>query len=511
MAKHLQLSFYFVLVSCMANGCSQTNQSPADTITTNISGSIANLDPIYATDANTQRANDLIHMALMRMGPDLRPVPDLAESFKVENEKTISFVLRNDCKFQNGRTIVAEDVQKSWQLYTDQTLASPFRESLSRIEKISIKNATHFTLHLREPSPSLLTDMIVLKILPAESYSVGNFKTKPIGAGPMSVVSIDQRQIVLTRNQTSCIPPPSFKNFVIKTVRDDLSRLLKLRTGELDIDSGELNFRKVERVLSGREPLLSAIVTDGVAYNYLGVNIDKAPLSDIRVRQAIAYSLDIQAITKFHSLGLQEPARNILTDKNFFANKELPIYARDLPKARELLDQAGFFNGQNDKQKLRVQLLTSNNPIAVDNAKILSHQASEAGIILEQRAYEWGAFLADVKARRTQLFSLRWVGATDPSIYAQAFHSGKIGRNNRTNYKNPDLDLQIEMAEVTMDQAKRKSQYDQIQKTIHHDLPYINLWHNKASLVFRKNIKNVSLLPNGSWRQFLTLQKENAN
>jgi peptide/nickel transport system substrate-binding protein len=104
---------------------------------------------------------------------------------------------------------------------------------------------------------------------------------------------------------------------------------------------------------------------------------------------------------------------------------------------------------------------------------------------------------------------LRWVGATDPRIFFENFHSGELSRSNRTAYQNPEMDRWLEAGQSTLDQNKRRDAYNQVQKIAAKDFPYINLWHSENTVAFRNNIKNVVLHPSGSWEPFLYLRKEN--
>lgn len=507
----MQLAKYFNLrqacsIALLVLLCScRAERSDPNTIITVLSGPPGALDPLFSSDANSQHINQLIHAALVRTGEDLRPEPELAESFRLINPTTLEFTLRPNCKFQNGRAVAAEDVKKSWELFTSDQYKSLFKDSLKRITAIEVLDARRLRIKMAQPTPALLGELAVMKIIPIEEYGK-DFNDHPVGAGPFRVVQISQRETILEVFPQSCTGPiPSYKRLVVKTVRDDLARLLKLRTGEADIIINELATRKVARVIDGLEPTLGAAVSEGLSYNYLGVNVSDPILKNPRVRLALALSLDIPALTKYHSQDMQSHAKTILADMSFYANHELALDSRDLPRAKKILGELGYFNGQNNKPPLQLQLLTGNNAFSTENARILINQARDAGIDLQLKSYEFGTFMADVRAKRTQLYLLRWVGAVDPGIYAEVFASD--GKGNRTNYKNPQLDTLFAVAEREMNAEKRRVLYNHIQSVLHEDRPYINLWHSKNHAVFRKEITNVRLPANGSWRMFLSMNK----
>lgn len=500
-------STFSIILALM--GCRQKNSADQSTLYATISTPISNVNPVYATDAGNQRLNQIVHASLLSVGNDLTPQAELAESFKLIGDRQIDFVLKKNCHFQNGRELSARDVENSWKIYTEENNKSPFRESLARIEKFVIRDDFHFSIFLKEPSPSLLTDLAILKIIPAEEYSAAKFSKNAIGAGPFSIKEFNNREILLETFPGSCITPKPDYNFLkLSVVRDELSIYFKLKTGEIDLSPPDaLFYRKVRRVMDGLEPELRASVSDGISYSYLGLNVKDNPLQDIRIRKALALSFNIPELTHFESQDLQVPAATILPPVNFFANRNLKPIGENLEEARSLLDQAGYYNGRNQKPVLRLKFLTAANEFSLKNARILASQAERTGFQFDLRSFEWGSFLADVKAKNTQIYLLRWVGATDPNIYAEAFHSGILGKNNRTNFKNEELDKLFTLAEKTMNLEKRKSYYLKAQEIIYNQLPYISLWHNQNAAVFGKHISNVVIPPNGSWKFFLTVKK----
>lgn len=475
------------------------NLSPPDTITTIVTKPIASLNPLYATDADSQHINDLAHSALVTIGDKLTPVPYLAESIKFINDTTIEFRLREGCKFESGKAITADDVERSLQLFTNPELKSAFLESFKKIKSFKKIDDRTFQFLTEKPEGALLTDLSLLKIVQTEGLDAKAKPTFMRGAGLYRVTSYTPADVTLERNEVGCLPNAETPKVIVKSVRDDISRFLKLKTGEIDIVMNDMNYRKVDLIQHDPSLNLTAISADGIGYNYLGVNQTVSKLKDPRVREAIALSLDIPKIIKYKSRGFAKIARNLLADHNYYANLEVPIIERNLEKARRLLDEAGYYNGQNNKPVLRITLKTTTSPLVAENARAIAAQAKEVGIEIEHRAYEWGIFYADVKTKNTELYLLRYVGVTDPLIYFEVFHSGEISRNNRVAYKNPVMDEWIAKGQGTLDPVKRKQYFDLVQVIAHNDLPFIGLWYTSNTAVFRNDLKNVTLHPSGSW------------
>lgn len=500
--------FRFIPILALV-ACTNSSISPPDTITTIVSAPVPNLNPIYATDANSQHINDLTHAGLLKISEKLLPEPYLAESFKVLNNTTLEFTLREGCKFPNGKIITSKDVERSWQYYTNEKNASPYLEQFKKIIRIEIIDDKTFRFYTEKPLASLPTDLYSLKIMQLDPPPVEAKPTDIPGAGPYRMQSFSPKEILLTRREeTNCLPLAASPKIKIKVVRDDLSRFLKLKNGELDIVLNEMNFRKAETVEKDPSLGLVTMKSDGIGYNYIGVNMVNEKLRDPRVREAIALSIDFPTIIKYKNRGMATPARNLLSDKNFYANLDVPMRTRDLNKARALLDQAGFFNGSNGKPALRVTLKTTTALSSIENARVIVAQAREAGIEIDHKSFDWGIFYNDIKTGNSELYLLRWVGVTDPGIYFEVFHSGEIGRNNRTKYKNPEMDKWIEKGQATLDPKERKKAFDEVQKIADRDLPYIGMWYPMNVAVYRKELKNVSLHPTGSWINFTQMRKE---
>lgn len=490
-----------------AVGCANPNRSPADTITTIVSAPVQSLNPLYASDANSQHINELVHSSLVTISDKLIPEPYLAEEFHFVNPTTIEFTLRKGCRFANGKEVTSGDVEKSLTFFQDEKNKSVHAEAMKRIKKFERISDQKFRLGLEKPSLSVIADLELMKIMQLDGIAAGDKPVLIPGVAPYRVAELNPSLISLVRNDSGCLPEPPTPKIKIKVVRDDLSRYLKLQRGELDFVQNEMNFRKIDLIEKEKNSALRVASSPGIGYTYLGLNMTNEKLRDPRVREALALSLDVPGLIRYKSRGMAVPARNILADFNYYANTQVPIVQRDLARARALLDEAGYSNGTNGKPPLKLSLKTTTAMLSIENARVIAAQAKEAGILIDHQAFEWGIFYADVKTGNTELYQLRWVGVVDPRIYFEVFHSGEIGRNNRTRYKNPALDAVIEKGEATVDLKERKKIYDEVQSMVAKDLPYVGLWYAKNVGVYRKELSNVAMPPNGSWRNLLVMRK----
>jgi peptide/nickel transport system substrate-binding protein len=499
---------FLVFVFPTITACSNKNTSPANTLTTVIATPIQSLNPLYGTDANSQHVNELLHSSLITIGDNLMPVPYLAKEMKLIDPLTIEFTLREGCKFPSGRNITSDDVEKSLRYFQDPKNLSPFAETFSVFKKFEKIDSLRFRFISEKPTPGILTDLDILKILDLDSIKEGEKPNHLIGAGAYQLEEFSPALIAMRRTNQPCLPTPPMEKIVVKVVRDDLSRFFKLKTGEVDVVLNEMNYRKIEVIQNDPNSPLTASMADGIGYSYLGLNLANEKLRNPDLRRALALSLDLPSVIKYKSRGLAKQARNILADQNYFANLSVPIMERNIPEAKKLLDKAGYFNGENKKPPLKLSLKTNTSTISVENARVLAAQAKDSGILIEHQANDWGIFYNDVKTGNTEIYLLRWIGVTDPRIYYDAFHSKEIGKGNRTRFQNSEIDRLTELGEITVNPEERKKIYLQVQDIVAKELPYIGLWYGKNVAVHRKNIKNVRLHPAGKWITLLEMKKE---
>ncbi|MGZ3740269.1 MAG: ABC transporter substrate-binding protein, partial [Bdellovibrionota bacterium] len=473
-----------ILLPLLLCSCTNHSLSPADTLTVELGSPTQTVNPLYTMDTDSQHVNELAHASLVVMGEHLTPEPYLAESFHYEGNSKIYFRLRKGCLLESGKEVTSDTIEKTVAYYLDPKNESSFaKTAYERIKKVEKINDYEFRLITDKPSPSLLTDLELMKILDLDGVEPGTRPQFLRGAGPYKVTSFKSSDIQLERSGQPCLPLPKIAKIHLKTVRDDLSRYLKLKRGELDLVLNDMNYRKVELIMHDPSLPMSALATDSASYAYMGVNQNSPNLRDPRVRLAIAKSFDLPELIKYKSRGFAKQARGMLADMNYYANLQVPIVTRDLEGARRLLDEAGYSNGSNGKPPLHVTLKTSAGIVPVENARVLMAQAKEAGIIIEHRAYDWGIFFADVKSGNTELYTLSWTGITDPHLYFDLFHSSNIGKNNRTRYKNAEMDKLIMEGDSELDPAKRRPSYLKIQELAAADLPFISLWHPKNTAV----------------------------
>jgi peptide/nickel transport system substrate-binding protein len=235
----------------------------------------------------------------------------------------------------------------------------------------------------------------------------------------------------------------------------------------------------------------------GLAVNGMAMPNDTPPFNDKRVRQALNYAVDKNAINKALYGGLAVTMTSPLPEAQWGFDKSLKGYPYDLAKAKQLLAAAGV------KPGLKIELLTYNtprgyNPAGADLAVALQGSLSKVGIDAEIRKDDMGAFLATVRSGNYHgLFLTGWSGDNgDPDNFVgELWGSYGMPVNDTSHYKNPEVDKLMQQAAAEVDHAKRIQMYAQIQKMILDDAPWIFVNSTLQVRAARKNVKGFELNP----------------
>jgi peptide/nickel transport system substrate-binding protein len=227
-------------------------------------------------------------------------------------------------------------------------------------------------------------------------------------------------------------------------------------------------------------------------------------LKDKRVRHAIGHAIDRQAIVDHLRRGLATPAVGVLSPVAWAFEPNVHQFDHDRARARQLLDEAGYPDpdGDGPQPRLRLSIKTSTDEFFRLQAAVIQQDLRQVGIDVEVRSYEFATFYADVLAGNAQLYTLQWVGVTDPDMLRRVYHSEQVPPIgfNRTYYSNPEVDRLIDLATAATIDEERLQYYRQAQQVVAEDAPYISLWYKTNIAVMRPNIQNVRLTPQaGFW------------
>jgi peptide/nickel transport system substrate-binding protein len=465
-----------------------------------IESSPTNLDPRIGVDGQSERIDSLIFDDLLARGNDLNVAPGLAERWEIPDPLTCVFHLRHGVKFHDGRPLTAKDVK--WTL--DSLLEGGIRSTKSAAYRFvdHIEAVDEFTVvfHMKEPDASLLWNLSDGAIGIVPNGSGAEMTTHPIGSGPFRFVSAEtDNEVILDRNPEYWGGAPKLGRVRFAVVPDATTEALELRKGSADL-AINASYAPDTVLTLQREPSLAIASGPGTRLAYLGFNLRDPILKDVRVRQAIAYALDRQAMIEYLWRGEAQRAYSILPAQSWAYDGEVARYDHDPARANQLLDAAGY--PELDGVRFHITMKTSTDENTRLMVIVMQQQLRAVGIALEIRSFEFATFFSDVTRGEFQMYGLRWIGGNeDPDIFQHAFDSKQFPPSgaNRAYYSNPRVDALIAQARREVDPAKRKPLYAEVQRIVAQDVPYINLWYLDNVLVHNRRVTGLQLDSAGNY------------
>ena len=501
-APQIHRVLYFLLAAATIGGCLHRPVDDPNVVVVGITTSPNNLDPRVGTDEASGRAAQLMFNSLMRLDDRLQVVPELAE--RLDNPEPTVYVvtLRRGVKFHDGRDLTSKDVAYTFNCYLDPDFVSGWKGAYRVVKSVEARDPYTVVFTLKEPLLSFPINL-VMAIVPDGAGP--SFREHPIGTGPYKFARylVDDR-LELEPFGDYWGGTPKNNGIVIRIVPDEIMRGLELRKGTLDLVVNDMSPDVVHQL--EEDPDLQTVVGPGTDYQYVGLNLRDPILKDVRVRQALAYAVDRNAIVEYLRRGLATPASAMLPPMAWAYEPAVTNFARDVPKARALLDEAGHLDPDGDGPRPRFVLtLKTSNAVEFNRlqASVIQQNLREVGIELDVRTYEFATMYADVLKGNFQLFTLQWVGGAlaDPDILRRVFHSTQTPPSgfNRGYFNDPRVDSLLDEAALETDVDRRRRLYGDAQKLIADAVPYISLWCKTNVAVGRRSLDGIRLTPNATF------------
>jgi ABC-type transport system substrate-binding protein len=494
-----QITFSLAVLVLALSLLSCSSKPDPNTLVMLIESSPTNLDPRVGIDGQSERIDSLIFDYLLSRGDNLDVAPGLAERWEIPDPLTYIFHLRSGVTFHDARPLTSRDVKWTFDSLLTGRIRSPRAGAYRFVDHIEAPDDYTVVFHLREPYTPLLWNLSTgaVGIVP---YGSGNEITAhPIGSGPFKFVSAEtDKEVVVARNGDYWGDKVKLARVRFAVVPDATTRALELRKGSAD---AEINALTPDTILTLQPNLALAIErAPGTVLAYMGFNLRDPILKDVRVRQAIAYALDRGPMIEYLWRGEAQPARSVLPPASWAYDADVHAYDHDPDAARKLLDAAGYpaINGV----RFHLTMKTSTDENTRLMVAVMQQQLRQVGIVLDLRSFEFATFFSDVTHGAFQMYGLRWIGGNeDPDIFEYAFHSSKFppAGANRGYYSNPRVDALIDRGRREVDPKVRKSIYDELQRILADELPYIDLWYLDNVLVHNKRVHNLQLNPAGNY------------
>lgn len=479
--------------------CSSGRQYPPGVIVVATLNAPLNFDPRVGADEASQKIHQVIYDSLVRVDDSLRVVPDLAESITNPEPTRYVATLRRGIRFHDGHELTARDVVYTFQSFLNPDFVTAKKGAYKLLEAVRALDPYTVEFTLKEPFGSFPINLVMGIVPDGAPVSLAR---QPIGTGPYKFVSYaSDDRTVLAPNADYWRGAPANDGLVLKVVPDETMRGLELRKGTADLVVNDLSPDIIKTLLDEGRVTIETIT--GVDYCYIGFNLRDPLLKDARVRRAIGFAIDRDAIVKYLRRDMAQVATGVIPPLSWaYANDQLS-FTHDPARARQLLDEAGYPDpdGDGPKPRLRLTLKTSTAEVYRVQAAVIQQDLAAVGIELELRSMEFATLFGDIIKGNVQLYTLQWVGVTDPDMLRRVFHSGQVPPTgfNRGFYLSPEVDALLDRASRSTDDQERKQIYGDVQRIVARDAPYVGLWYKTNVVVYQPDLTGVSLSPTGDY------------
>jgi peptide/nickel transport system substrate-binding protein len=447
---------------------------PSGSVVIVIGSDPSTLDPQFPDDGNARAVNDNIYEMLLVRDPVTAELgPSLATSWEQVDDTTWRFKLREGVTFHNGEPFNADAVVYSVERMIDPEFNSEiisFVETISGAEAVDDSTVDIFT---SGPDPILLARMTWLNIVPPvyTEENAANFGNEPVGTGPYKFVEwVKGDHVKLEANADYWGGAPSIAEVTIRTIPEEATAASALQAGEVDL------VRHLIPEYLDQVPKSASV--HGIEFPWIRINTNVEPLNDVRVRQALNYAIDKEALRDALYSGYAAVAEGqILTPGHFGYNPDVKAYPYDPDKARQLLQEAGAegatleFVGEAGRWLKDKELVEA-----------LAAQLEAVGLNIDVNIAEWSQWL-----------DLLFAGAQAAPDLQYSSHDNSLFDADRTlsvlftsegsqaAYANPEVDRLVTEARTETDTAAREDMYHQAVQMIYDD----------AACVFLLNLDDI--------------------
>jgi len=566
----LSISSLAFLSSCGKNGNQTDDQSkivtdlpPVDTagaitgdwIIRREMADAEKLNPIVTNDASAEDVYTFIYEALNDMNyENYELIPWIATLPEVsEDHLSLTYKLRNDVKFSDGKPLTGEDV-----IFTIKAIKNPFaddaalRNYFEAVEKVELVNNDPYTVvfkmavpywraiytlgstpicpkHILDPKG--LTDKYTWEETkdfniagknPAmkefaeflNSQEVSREPRYVVGSGPYKLEGWQTGQaITLVRNKNywgNSLKQPYLDKIVFKIIQDNAASVVAAKNKEVDmmyVISPQDFYKNLQN--ADQFDLIKATPSEPV-YSYIGWNLNSPLFSDKKVRWALSHLIDrntiIDKIAFGQSVKIQSP---VFYKQTKYLNTDLPEINYDPEKAKQLLAEAGWQDSNGDgvldkmvdgkRLDFKFTFLNNNNPVRRQTLLVIIDALKKAGIQADLQDLEWSVFLDKLKKHEYDATLGAWQMSVTPPDPYQLWHSSQIEGegSNYISFRNAESDKILEEYRQEFDENKRIELIKRWQKLIYDEQPYTFLWSPKARYIYNKRFKNTRFYNRG--------------
>jgi ABC-type transport system substrate-binding protein len=464
------------------------------------------LEPHFETTAPGAWIYQLVLEPLVSTGPDMRVQPRLATAWRVMSPTRIRFTLRRGVRFHDGTPFNAAAVKFTFDRAFD--ARNPGRWASFAVPIKGAEFVDEYTVDIvaSEPYGPLLASIAMVYggiVSPTAVQRMGaEFSRRPVGTGLFKFEEWRTNdRISVVRNDDYWGEKAHLDRMVFRVIPEESARMIALRTGEVDM---VLVPAPAQMAAFARDSNFTVASATGLRVVFIGMNLTRPPLSDVRVRRALVMAANRKAILDNIIEGAGGPSDGILAP-GVFGYKDMnldTLYPYDPTRARALLQEVGFRPGpdgimQREGIPLVLTLISARGRYLKDAEISEAYQAQlrQIGVRLDISFLEWATVFTTVRAATLDyhLFTLGWVTTTADADYSllPMFRSDQAPPQgwNTWRYFNPAFDRLVDQARTSLNARERQDIYTRAQDMIARDIMFVPFYVTKEIAVMRSHVK----------------------
>src|SRR5829696_6150224 len=477
------------------------------TFTFGLEGDVRGLEPALAYDFTANPVACQISEGLLMFDAEGRLQPLLAEKWEHPDALTYTYTLREGITFHDGSPVAVDDVIASIARVRDPEVAGPLAWMYDGPEA-TVEQVDDRTVTIRLKTPSALFQYVpattaghVIPKAAIETYGLDLLRN-PIGTGPYKFVKWDAGSEIELEKNTEYWQEgkPYFDRVIFKIIEEGTTRVTALKNGEINA-MNQVPADQLDEVKGFENVDFQEIVGYGI--NGITLRNDSPPFDDLKVRQAVNYAVDIDAIMTniVRDTGIRARNTAVPPDMLGSAANELEPVPYDLEKAKQLMAESSQPNGFSTRLAV-----IAPSPVWLPQAIAVQEALKELNIEVEIVQMPYADWISLQQAGDYEgMMSYQWASDFPDAAgnLIPLFHSRNFPpQNNHAYYNNPEVDELLDASEAELDEEKRQQMLVDAQKLIAADQPWIFFEHNKWYMPMTKGIAGYKITALWYWDAF---------
>ncbi len=486
------------------------------------------LDPHLSSDTTSAGIVVEIYSGLVALNTDLQLVPDIAESWEIDQSGTVyTFHIRDNAKFHDGKPVTAGDFKWSMERAVHPDTASPVADTYlndiigvedalegntTDISGVKVIDDSTLQITIDAPKAYFLAKLTypTAYVLDRENVEAGGrtWTDSPNGTGPFKLKEyrIGER-IILERNEEFYREKAHLDSIAMNLAGGQSMAMYE--NDEIDITG--VGLFDLDRVLDPNEELNKELVVapPDFSVSYVGFNTNEPPFDDPKFRQALNHAVDKELIAAEVLSDLVEPAYGILPpgfpgysdnfrlqDADGQPNPSFAGLEHDPELARQLLAESKYPDAET-RPRIVITVPGTGGTIGLDLEVVIEMWKQELGVEVEIQQVEWATYLQDLNQNRFQAYGgLGWsADYPDPQDFLDILFHTESSINHGA-YSNPDADAILEEARVEADIERRIELYHQAEELIVQDAAWLPLWYSgERYVLIKRHVKDYRVTP----------------